>query len=343
MTEHGMQAIDCHCHFFPEAFLEVARQPGNSFGASIERTANGEDYLVAEGDFRHLLVPNFYDAETMVEDLDRRELTSAVITSAPPTLSYWADAGAAVELAAAINEELSQRVADHPTRLTGLGTLPLQDMDASITEAKRAVRELQLTGFQIGSNVGGINLDDPYFEPLFATIAELDVPLFIHPYIPAGAERMRRYYLHNLIGMVNETAIAIASVIFGGLLERWPNLRLCFAHAGGTFPYILGRHDHGYHVRPEECGNAIPHPPSHYVGKLYFDSISFRHEALRFLTDMVGSDHIVIGSDFPFDMGPERPVDAVTSNPYLSDEEKIDIVGRTAARLFRFPELGTQV
>jgi aminocarboxymuconate-semialdehyde decarboxylase len=237
-------------------------------------------------------------------------------------------------LAAAINESIAQRVRQHPDRFTGLGTLPLQDMNASVAEAKRAIRHLHLAGFQIGSNVGGTNLDDPYFEPLFATIAELDVPVFIHPYIPAGAERMRRYYLHNLIGMVSETGLAIASVIYGGLLERYPNLKLIFAHAGGTLPYIHGRLDHGYLVREEECTRAIPHPPSHYLGKLYFDSISFHPAALKFLVDLVGSDHLVIGSDYPFDMGPAQPLDPIVTNPYLTEEDKRNIAGKTAATLF---------
>lgn len=330
-------AIDCHFHLFPQAFLDVARIPNNSFNASIERTADGTEYLVAEGDFRHALVPSFYDSDTIVQELDNRKLTAAVITSAPPTLSYWADAAAAVELSQAINEEMAQRAATHPDRFIALGALPLQDMDASVREATRAIRDLQLTGFMIGSNVGGTNLDDPYFEPMWETFAALDVPIFIHPYIPAGSERMRRYYLHNLIGMVNETAIAIASVIYGGLLEKYPGVKLCFAHAGGTYPIIQGRLDHGYAVRPEECGAAIPHPPSHYLGQLYFDSISFNDAALKYLVDMVGSDHLVIGSDYPFDMGPAQPVDAVLSNPLLTDEEKLDIMGRTATHLYGTP------
>lgn len=332
-------AIDCHFHLFPHAFLDAARIPNNSFNASIERGADGVEYLVAEGDFRHALVPNFYDPDTIVQDLEQRKLTGAVITSAPPTLSYWADSGAAIELAQAINEEMAQRAADYPHRFTALGALPLQDMDASLVEAKRAIRDLNLTGFMIGSNVDGRNLDDPYFDPMWATFAELDVPIFIHPYIPAGSERMRRYYLHNLIGMVNETAIAIASVIYGGLLERYPHLRLCFAHAGGTYPIIQGRLDHGYQVRPQECGAAIPNPPSHYLGKLYFDGISFSDAALKYLVDLVGSDHIVIGSDYPFDMGPAQPVDAVMDNPLLTDEQKLDIVGRTASRLYGAPSI----
>lgn len=334
-----VRAVDCHFHLFPKAFLDAARVPGNSFKASIERSSDGKDFLVAEGDFRHELVPNFYDADTIVQDLDRKKLDMAVITSAPPTLSYWADSGATVELAQAINEEMAQRAAAHPSRFTALGTLPLQDMDASLAEARRAKKELGLTGFMIGSNVGGTNLDDPYFAPMWDVFAELDVPVFIHPYIPAGAERMRRYYLHNLIGMVNETAVAIASVIYGGIIEKYPNLRLCFAHAGGTYPIIQGRLDHGYRVRPAECGAAIPAPPSHYLGKLYFDSITFNHNAMRYVVDLVGSDHVVIGSDYPFDMGPEQPVDDITSNNRLSKEEQADIIGRSAARLYGIPDV----
>lgn len=333
-----MQAIDVHCHFFPQPFLDEARKPGNPFSASIEIQPDGQEYLICEGDFRHPLTPDFYDAETMIADLDKRTLTSAVISAAPPTLSYWADADATQELASAINEDIARRVKQHPERFTGLGALPLQHMDASIAEATRAVRKLKLAGFQIGSNVNGMNLDDPYFEPLFATFTELDVPVFIHPYIPAGAERMRRYYLHNLIGMVSETALAIASVVYGGLLERWPTLKLCFAHAGGSYPYIQGRLDHGYAVRQKECTEAIPHPPSHYLGKLYFDAISFDPRALRLLADMVGSDHLVVGSDYPFDMGPAQPVDAIINDPYLSEEEKVNITSRTAAALFNVPE-----
>ena len=144
----------------------------------------------------------------------------AAISAAPPTLSYWAEAGAARELASAMNESIAQRVQEHPDRLVGLATVPLQDIDASVQEAKRAIGALGLHGFQIGSNVGGKNLNHPDYWPFFETVAALNVPLFVHPYIPAGEERMQEYYLHNLIGMVAETGLSIASVIYGGVLEQ---------------------------------------------------------------------------------------------------------------------------
>ena len=332
-----MLTFDIHCHFFPQAFLDAARKLDNSFQASIERRADGREHLVCAGNFDHPLTPDFYTAERMIQDMDRWGMAMAGISAAPPTLSYWADPGAARDLAPAINDSIAARVAAHPDRFVGLATVPLQDIDASVLEIKRAVQGLGLSGCMIGSNVNGKNLDHPDFHPFFAAIAELGIPLFIHPYIPAGVERMQDYYLHNLIGMVGETGLAIASVIYGGVLVRWPNLKLVFAHAGGVFPYIVGRMDHGYRVRERECGAAIPELPSTYFTQLYFDNITFNPRALRYLVDLVGADHILIGSDYPFDMGPADPVGEVTGNAYLSAQEQRQITGATAAALFGLP------
>ncbi|HXF61993.1 MAG TPA: amidohydrolase family protein [Caldilineaceae bacterium] len=329
-----MFTFDIHCHFFPQAFLDEARKPGNPFQASIERRADGREHLVCAGNFDHPLTPDFYAAERMLQDMDRWGMRMAGISSAPPTLSYWADPAAARDLAPRINESIAARVKAYPDRFVGLATVPLQDVDASVGELRRAVRELGLGGCMIGSNVNGKNLDHPDFHPFFAAVAELGIPLFIHPYIPAGVERMQDYYLHNLIGMVGETGLAIASVIYGGVLERWPNLKLIFAHAGGVFPYIVGRMDHGYRARERECRAAIPQPPSAYFRQLYFDAITFEPRALRYLVDLVGADHVLIGSDYPFDMGPANPVAEVTENALLTDEEKRQVAGATAAALF---------
>jgi aminocarboxymuconate-semialdehyde decarboxylase len=329
-----MFSFDMHCHFFPQAFLDEARKPGNPFQASIS-PVNGTDHLICEGNFDHPLTPDFYSDERMIADMDRRQVQMSAISSAPPTLSYWADAKSAGQLASRINESIAQRVHDHPGRFLGLGTVPLQDIGQSIHEARRAIRELGLHGLMIGSNVNGKNLNHPDYFPFFQAVEELDTPLFIHPYLPAGAERMQDYYLHNLVGMVSETGLAISSTIYGGVLERLPNLRLCFAHAGGVLPYILGRQDHGYRVRLEECRAAIPKPPSHYFAMLYFDSITFHPLALRYLIDLVGVERIMIGSDYPFDMGPEQPVLEIMNNPYLSDQEKEKVIGKNAQVFFR--------
>ena len=330
-----MLTLDIHCHFFPQAFLDAARQP-NTLRARIERRADGLEHLVCAGNFDHPLTPDFYTAEQMLADMDKTGIEMAAISSAPPTLSYWADAATARALAPRLNDSIAERVADHPHRFLGLATVPLQDIPAAIHEARRAVHELNLHGLMIGSNVAGKNLDHPDYFPFFETIVDLDVPLFIHPYIPAGEERMQNHYLHNLLGMVAETGLAIASVIYGGILERLPTLRLVFAHAGGVFPYIVGRMDHGYKVRREECTKAIPYPPSHYLRRLYFDCMSFNNRALRYLVDLVGADRVLLGSDYPFDMGPlGGPVAEVQDNPLLTSAEKEQICRGTAATLFR--------
>lgn len=329
-----MFSLDIHCHFFPEAFLEEARRPDNPFQAAIRPGPEGEERLICAGNFDHPLTPDFYDADQMLADMDRRLVAMSAISAAPPTLSYWADAPAAVRIATRMNDSIAERVRAHPSRFLGLATVPLQDVESSVKEARRAIETLGLHGFMIGSNVNGVNLDHPDLFPFFETVAALGVPLFIHPYIPAGSERMQDYYLHNLIGMVAETGLAIASTIFGAIYERLPDLKVCFAHGGGVFPYIHGRSMHGYVVRPVECGSAIPHPPDDYLTALYFDSITHDASALRYLTTVVGADQIVIGSDYPFDMGPAEPVREVLENPYLTEHDKAQIVGLNAARLF---------
>lgn len=329
-----MPTLDIHCHFFPQAFLDAARRP-NSLRATIERRDDGREHLVCAGNFDHPLTPDFYAAEQMIADLDKTGLEMAAISSAPPTLSYWAEPEAARVLAPRLNDSIADRVAAHPDRFLGLATVPLQDISASIHEARRAVRELGLHGFMIGSNVGGKNLNHPDYFPFFETVADLQVPLFIHPYIPAGEERMQDYYLHNLLGMVAETGLAIASVIYGGIVERLPSLKIIFAHAGGVFPYIVGRMDHGYKVRTAECRAAIPHPPSHYLRQVYFDCMSFNDRALRYLVDQVGASQVLLGSDYPFDMGPiGGPAAEVQANPLLVDAEKTQICRGTASALF---------
>ena len=337
-----MPTLDIHCHFFPQTFLDAARRP-NSLRARIERRDDGREHLICPGNFDHPLIPSIHDAQQMIADMDETGIDLAAISSAPPTLSYWADPKDARDLVPKLNDSIAERVAAHHDRFLGLAAVPLQDIPASIYEARRAVRELGLHGFMIGSNVGGKNLNHPDYFPFFETIADLDVPLFIHPYIPPGEERMQDYYLHNLLGMVAETGLAIASVIYGGVLERLPTLKIVFAHAGGVFPYIVGRMDHGYKVRPVECTAAIPHPPSHYLRQIYFDCMSFNDRALRYLVDQVGAERVLLGSDYPFDMGPiGGPAAEVQANPLLTDAEKEQICSKTAASLFRLDQAGRE-
>lgn len=333
-TWHG-PAVDVHCHVFPEAFIAAARRPGNPYNASVERRADGREFLVSRGYFDYPLTPELYDLDALLEDMAERGITAVAQSLAPPALAYWStERGAARDWAQLVNDSIAERVRRYPDRFAGVAHVPLQDVQAAIEELGRASDRLGFRAVQIASNVGGTNLDDPSLFPFFEACARLDVSVFVHPYLPFGGDRLQRYYLHNLVGMVSETGLAIASVIFGRVLERLPSLRLCFAHAGGTYPYIRGRLDHGHRVRPE-CGD-LAEPPGAYVRRLWFDTIAFEPSALRFLVESAGADRVMLGSDYPFDMGPAQPVAEVLATPGLDQPQLERILWRNAAGFFGF-------
>jgi aminocarboxymuconate-semialdehyde decarboxylase len=194
------------------------------------------------------------------------------------------------------------------------------------------MKDLGLKGVEIGTNVNGRNLDDPEFLPFFERAAALNAFIFVHPVNTAGRDRMGRYYLTNLIGNPVDSGVAIASMIFGGVFERCPDLHCCFAHGGGIAPYILGRWEHGYRVRPE-AADAVPKPPSAYFKQIYCDSLAHSHAAVRYLVDLLGPEHVVLGCDYPYDMGDEDPVGSIESNPLLNDSEKQAILEENVPRL----------
>ena len=204
----------------------------------------------------------------------------------------------------------------------------------AMKELDRAVNELGLSGVQILTNINGRDLDDPELMPFYEEVEKLDVPVFIHPLGVAGAERMKKYYLANLIGNPLDTTLAAAHIIFGGVLEKFPGLKFCLAHGGGNLPYIRGRLEHGYEVRPE-CKVAIQQPPSHYLPLMYFETITHFLPALDYLITSVGADKVMLGTDYPHDMADSQPVVTVQSLDGISDEDKERILGDNAARLFK--------
>ena len=236
------------------------------------------------------------------------------------------------ELARIVNDALAEATRAHPDRFVGLATLPLQDPEAAVTEVERAVTELGCRGIYLGTNVRGKELTDPSFFPVFERIHALGVPIFLHPLNVIGAQRLTSYYLHNLLGNPFDTAVAAANLIFSGLLDRFPKLNICLPHAGGAFPYLIGRLNHGWKVR-QEC-KALKKPPSSYLRRFTYDTISHAPEPLRYLINLVGADRVMLGSDYCFDMGYERPVKVVTSLK-LSRTDQEKILGGNAARMLR--------
>lgn len=321
--------VDIHAHFVPEGYLRLIEAEGRAHGLTLRPSPEGLLIMIGQVPIGPI-TPAYYDLERRLRAMDAQGVTIHALSLMPPMV-YWADAGLGLRLARLVNDAIAEAVRARPDRLVGLATLPLQAPAAAVTEVGRAVTELGLRGVYLGTNVRGGDLDDPSLTPLFTRIAALGVPVFLHPLNVLGGRRVGAYYLHNLLGNPFETAVAAARLVFGGVLDRFPSLRVCLAHAGGAFPYLLGRLDRGYRVRPE-CRH-LPRPPSAYLDRFSFDTITHSPETLRYLIGLVGADRVMLGSDYCFDMGYEDPVGALTAVEPMSPEDRARILGENALRL----------
>jgi aminocarboxymuconate-semialdehyde decarboxylase len=254
-----------------------------------------------------------------------------VLSAAPQTYLYDHDASLGAACASLQNDEIAKLVKAHPDRFLGIATLPLQAPQRAAEELRRAVRTLGFHGAMIGSNVHGKNLDDPALEPLWATAAYLDALILIHPYNVAGADRLRSYYLNNLIGNPLDTTIAAACLVFGGVLERHPKLKVLLVHGGGFVPYQAGRWVHGWKVRPEPQVH-LKQSPVPWIDRFYYDTILHAKPQLEFLVDSVGASRVLLGSDYPSDMGTGECVRQVRALS-IPDTDKAAVLGGLAASL----------
>lgn len=261
------------------------------------------------------------DLEENIADLLAAGMDMGILQPNPLNFCHWADPGAGAELARMVNEYTARGVRQHPDRLLGLATVPLQDTGLAIKELAYAVRELGLRGVVIPSNVNGHGLDEEQFLSFFRETEQLDVPIFIHPHYPAGAERIGNYYLINFIGYPMESTVTAAQLAFGGVFDRCPNLKICLMHAGGALPFLLGRLEHGQSVRPE-AQEHCKHPFAHYLKNFYVDTITFRPETLRFVVEIMPEGHVFVGTDYPYDMADMDPVSSVRSA--VTDEVALD-------------------
>jgi len=296
------KTIDIHTHVLADATVKLMQKEIPSLG--LKMAPYDADNAVCEvaGVAYRPFPRGGHDIERRFKDMDAAEVDVHLLSVAPQTWLYGQEAAVGVTASAIQNDEIARLVKEHPERFSGIATLPMQAPDKAADELRRAMRKLGLHGAMIGSNIGGKNLDDPSFEPLWTAAEVLDAFMMIHPGNVAGADRLRSYYLGNLIGNPLDTTIAGACLIFGGVLERHPKLNFIMSHGGGFIPYQGGRWVHGWEVRPEPKVH-VKHSPAPYLDRFLYDTIVHAKAPLEFLISSVGANRVFLGSDYPYDMG----------------------------------------
>ncbi len=302
-----MLKVDIHTHILPEHWPDLKERYGYGGFVQIEHHRCGAARLLRDGEVFREIQANCWDPVLRLSDCDRTEVQVQVLSPVPVMFSYWARPQHTLDLARLLNDHIAATVAAHSRRFVGLGTLPMQAPDLAIAELERCMGALGLVGIEIGSHVNTWNLDDGNLYPIFEAAQSLGAAIFVHPWEMLGRERMPKYWLPWLVGMPAETSLAICSMIFGGVLERLPRLRVAFAHGGGAFPATIGRIEHGYKVRPDLCAvdNAVN--PRAYLGRIYLDSLVHEPLMLRYLIELCGAERIALGSDYPFPLGEPEP------------------------------------
>jgi aminocarboxymuconate-semialdehyde decarboxylase len=299
-------SIDIHTHILPEHIPNWKNKFGYGGFIHLEHHKPCCARMMQDDKFFREVEDNCWSAEKRMQECNHHQVNVQVLSTVPVMFSYWAKPNDCLELSMFLNDHIAEIVQRYPSRFIGLGTLPLQAPELAIKELERC-KKIGLVGVQIGSHVNEWNLNDPNLFPIFQACEELGMAVFVHPWEMMGQEKMQRYWLPWLVGMPAETSLAICSMIFGGIFERLPKLRVAFAHGGGSFPSTIGRIEHGFVCRPDLVAIDNPINPRNYIGKFYLDSLVHEPKMLEFIVDMFGANRIALGSDYPFPLGENEP------------------------------------
>ena len=341
--------IDIHTHILPREWPDLDAKYGYSGFVRLEHYQPCHArMMIGDGIFREI-TDNVWDPRRRLEECDQAGVTMQVLSTVPVMFSYWAKPHDALDLSRRLNDHIAEVVRAQPKRFAGLATIPMQDVDLAAEELERCVRDLGLRGAQIGTHVDAnphygrldtLNLDNASLQPIWAAAQELNAAIFVHPWDMLGKERMPEYWLPWLVGMPAETALAICSMIFGGVFERFPKLRVAFAHGGGAFPFTIGRIEHAFHVRPDLVATANARNPRSYLAhknkkgdttpaRFYVDSLVHDPDALKLLLKLFGAQRVALGSDYPFPLGEAHPGKLIESMK-LPAKEKARLLSGTA-------------
>lgn len=327
-----MRAIDLHCHFIPPALVERIRGDGAAHHITVTERDGKQSVDFAGRDATQAFPGGMLDLEDRLRRMDAGGVDVQVVSSWMDFSAYVLDPEDGAWLARAQNELTVEAIAPYSDRFRALATVPLQAPELAVDELRYALEELGMSGVEIATSVVDAELDDRSLEPFWSAAEELGCLILIHPYASLGAERLTRYFLSNIVSNPAEETTAAAHLIYGGVLERHPGLKICLTHGGGFLPYQIGRQDRGYVALPGKTAGSLSRPPSEFLRSFLYDTVVHDPEALRFLVARVGAERVVLGSDYPFPMGDPDPVGMVTSAA-LGDEATAAILGGTAAEL----------
>ena len=321
--------VDIHTHILPKDLPDLEKKFGYGGWIRLDHNSNGTANMIKDGEQFRVVKCNCWDPVARLDDCQESGVSLQVISTIPVMFSYWAQPKHTYLLSRLLNDDIANVVQNHPKRFVGLGTIPMQDEKLAVKELERCIQDLRFPGIQIGSNINGKNLSSQKFFPIFEAAADLGSCIFVHPWNIMGKNQMEKYWLPWLVGMPAETSRAICSMIFSGIFEKLPNLRVAFAHGGGAFPATIGRIQHGYDSRPDLCAIENNVDPTDYLGKFWIDSLVHDFDMLEFLLKKVGNKKIALGSDYPFPLGEKMP-GLLIKNSNLSKTTKENLLYKNA-------------
>ncbi|MEM1347268.1 MAG: amidohydrolase family protein [Myxococcota bacterium] len=322
--------IDIHGHILPKNWPDLRERYGYGGFIRLEHDGSGRARMMRDGTFFREVEANLWDAQTRIQECDHHRVDVQVLSTVPVMFSYWAKPEHTLDISRILNDDMAEVIAGYPKRFVGLGTIPMNDPPRAALELERCRTELGFAGVQIATHINGVNLDDEQFEPVWAAAEQHGAAILVHPWDMMGMDQMPDYWLPWLVSMPAETSRAICSLMMGGVIEKYPKLRFAFSHGGGSFPGTIGRISHGFKMRPDLCQVRTTTQPRDLLDRIVVDSIVLDRKALEFLVELMGAEHIALGTDYPFPLGELEPGQLIETTKRFTPEQKERMLSGTA-------------